>query len=97
MKLVQERTDNLNILVGKDRSKGLYEVLFDSRQTEPRVSVGSTWVGHDKRYNRKFLLRVMDLGYGSDFDLLSILNSIHIAKTLGQPLDQILDTVSSVA
>ena len=76
MKLVQERVVPLNILVGKERSKGLYEVLFDSCQTEPRVALGSTWVGHDKRYNRRFLLRVVDMGYVGDFDLSLILSSL---------------------
>ena len=76
MKLARERVEPLNILVGKERIKGLYEVLFDSRQIEPRVAMGSTWVGHDKRYNRRFLLRVVDLGYGGDFDLSLILSSL---------------------
>jgi DNA helicase HerA-like ATPase len=76
MKLADIRTEPINILVGKERSKGLYEVLFDSRQTVPRVALGSTWTGHDKRYNRRFLLRVVDLGYAEDFDLLPILTSV---------------------
>jgi hypothetical protein len=86
MKLVQERIDTLNVLVGKERSKGSYEVLFDSRQTDPRVSIGSTWVGHDRRYDRRFLLRVIDTGYGGDFDLASILASLRANPD--QPFDE---------
>lgn len=86
MKVVQERAEPLNVLVGKERSKGLYEVLFDSRQTQPRVSLGSTWVGHDRRYNRRFLLRAVDLGYGGDFDLNLILSSLRANPD--QPFDE---------
>ena len=85
MKLVQERVEPLNVLVGKERTKGLYEVLFDSRQVEPRVAMGSTWVGHDRRYDRRFLLRVVDLGYGGDFDLGMILTSLRTSPD--QPFD----------
>lgn len=69
MKAARHADHPINILVGKDRSKNLYEVLFDSRQIEPRVSVGSAWVGTDHRHNRRFLLRVIELGYNTGVDL----------------------------
>lgn len=86
MKLVKQNTGPINVLAGKERSKNLYVVIFDARQVTPRVSIGSTWVGHDHRYNRRFLFRVVELGYTEDFDLKLILGSIR--ENPEQPLDE---------
>ena len=76
MKLTQSSNDPLNILIGRERNKGLYEVIFDHRQVTPRVSVGSAWIATDRRYNRKFLLRAVDLGYHGDFDVERVVDTI---------------------
>lgn len=85
MKTVQHSQEPINILVGKDRAKGLFVVLIDHQQTAPRVSIGSAWVGTDRRYNRRFLLRVVELGYIDDFDLKMAVSSIRANPT--QPFD----------
>ncbi len=85
MKTVQPSQEPVNILVGKDRAKGLYVVLFDHRQVAPRASIGSAWIGTDRRYNRRFVLRVVELGYIDDFDLKMAVSSIRANPT--QPFD----------
>lgn len=86
MKTVQSGQEPVNLLVGKDRPKGLFIVLFDHRQTDPRVSIGSAWVGTDRRYNRRFLLRVVELGYNDDFDLKMVVDNIR--DNPSQPFDE---------
>ncbi len=85
MKAIQPSPEPLNILVGKDRAKGLYEVLFDHRQAQPRASVGSAWIGTDVRQDRRFLFRVNELGYNTEFDLKDIL--INMQARPKQPFD----------
>src|SRR3990172_9222759 len=73
MKAVSQNNHPVNVLMGKDRNRNFYIVNFDSRQVTPRLSLGSTWVGQDKRHNRRFLLRVVELGYPDDYDPTNIL------------------------
>lgn len=76
MKSVQTSEKPLNLIIDKDRSKGLYLVDFDYRQNDPRVAIGSTWIAEDSRFNRKFLMRVVDLGYHTDYDQDRIIKTV---------------------
>jgi hypothetical protein len=76
VKKIQNNTDSVNVIVGKDRQRGFYIAHFDSRQTTPRIMIGSTWVAHDKRYDRRYLVRVVETGYNDDYDLKQILTMV---------------------
>lgn len=65
-----------NVILGKDRSRNLYIAHFDSQQVDPRVTIGSTWIGHDKRYDRRFLMRVVESAYNEDYDRQRILSLV---------------------
>lgn len=73
VKKIQNNTDPVNLIVGKDRQRDFYIAYFDSRQTTPRIMIGSTWVAHDQRYDRKYLVRIVETGYNDDYDLKQIL------------------------
>jgi hypothetical protein len=76
VKYIENNQKPVNVITGKDKQKGFYIAQFDSRQVEPRVTVGSTWLAHDMRYNRKFVVRVVDINYNDDYDLKQILNMV---------------------
>lgn len=83
MKTLHDNNEPVNTLVGKDRTRNLYEVIFDAKQISPRVTIGSTWIGFDKRHSRKFLMRVVDMGYSDDYDLKQILGQIRDSPSQG--------------
>jgi hypothetical protein len=85
VKKIQNHTDQVNVIVGKDRQRGFYIAHFDSRQVKPRVTIGSTWVAHDQRYDRKYLVRVVETGYNDDYDLKQILSIVR--ENPQQPFD----------
>jgi hypothetical protein len=85
VKKIQNHTDPVNVIVGKDRQRGFYIAHFDSRQVKPRVTIGSTWVAHDQRYDRKYLVRVVETGYNDDYDLKQILSIVR--ENPQQPFD----------
>lgn len=85
MKVIQNRTDPVNVVVAKDTRRELYIAQFDALQVNPRVSVGSTWVAFDQIYNRRFLMRVVEIGYNEDFDLKQVLPIIR--ENPKQPFD----------
>lgn len=85
MKVIYPATEPVNILIGKDRSRNLYVATFDSRQISPRVSVGSIWIAHDRRYGRRFFVRVVETGYNDSYDLERILTSVR--ENPHQPFD----------
>jgi hypothetical protein len=85
VKKIQNHTDPVNVIVGKDRQRSFYIAHFDSRQVNPRVMIGSTWIAHDQRYNRKYLARVVETGYNDDYDLKQILSIVH--ENPNQPFD----------
>lgn len=76
MKTIQTPEEPINVIVGKDRQRGFYVAIFDSRQVEPRVTVGSTWSAYDQRYKRRYLMRVVETGYNDDYDLRLILGLV---------------------
>jgi energy-coupling factor transporter ATP-binding protein EcfA2 len=83
MKTLHDNNEPVNTVVGKDRTRNLYEVIFDAKQINPRVTIGSTWIALDKRYSRKYLMRVVDMGYSDDYDLKQILGQIRDSPTQG--------------
>lgn len=85
MKIIQNTQSPVNVIVGKDRQRGFYIAIFDSRQVEPRITVGSTWVAHDQRYQRRYLMRVVETGYNDDYDLKQILSLVR--DNPDQPFD----------
>jgi len=85
VKKIESNHIPVNVIIGKDKQKGFYIAQFDSRQIEPRVTIGSTWLAHDKRYERKFLVRVVDINYNDNYDLKQILSMIH--ENPKQPFD----------
>lgn len=85
VKKIQNHNEPVNVIVGKDRQQGFYIAHFDSRQVNPRVTTGSTWVAHDQRYNRKYLVRVVDTNYNNDYDLKQILAMVR--ENPQQPFD----------
>lgn len=85
VKRIQNHSDPVNVIVGKDRQRNLYIAHFDSRQIKPRVTIGSTWVAHDQRYDRKYLVRVVDTNYNDDYDLKQILAMVR--ENPQQPFD----------
>jgi DNA helicase HerA-like ATPase len=76
MKTIRKPENPVNVIVSKDRQRGFYIAIFDSRQVEPRVTIGSTWAAHDKRYGRRYLMRVIETGYNDDYDLKQILGLV---------------------
>jgi hypothetical protein len=76
MKTIQTPEKPVNVIIGKDRQRGFYIAIFDSRQVKPRVTVGSTWVADDRRHKRKYLMRVVDTSYNDDYDLKQILGLV---------------------
>jgi DNA helicase HerA-like ATPase len=85
MKVIQQNNEPINVIIDKDRQRGLYIAHFDYRQTSPRVSLGSTWVAKDIRHNRRFLMRVVDTAYNTNYDLKQILS--HVRDDPNQPFD----------
>jgi DNA helicase HerA-like ATPase len=85
VKHIENNQHPVNIIVGKEKQKGFYIAQFDSRQVNPRVTIGSTWLAHDKRYDRKFLVRVIDINYNDDYDLKQILAMVR--ENPQQPFD----------
>jgi energy-coupling factor transporter ATP-binding protein EcfA2 len=81
MKRVQSNEDPINIIFDKDRPKGMYIADFDYKQTTPRVTIGSTWVGEDIRYNRRYLFRVVDMGYHTNYSQDDIVKSVREEPT----------------
>lgn len=76
MKTIPVLTEPVNVVCGKDARRGLYIAIFDPKQENPRVEVGSYWVGKDIRHKRRFLMRVVETGFNEDFDLKQILSAI---------------------
>ncbi len=85
MKQVTQPKEPANVIVGKDRARNLFIAFFDSQQVTPRVTVGSAWLAHDRRYGRKYLMRVVETAYNDDFDLKQILSSVR--ESPSQPFD----------
>ncbi len=85
VKRIEDNLDPVNVIIGKDKQKGFYIAKFDSKQVLPRVTIGSTWLAHDKRYKRKFLVRVVDINYNDNYDLKQILSMVH--ENPEQPFD----------
>ncbi|MEM9680568.1 MAG: ATP-binding protein [Bacteroidota bacterium] len=79
MKSVNIDSNPTNILFNKDRSSGLYLADFDHRQTSPRLTLGSRWIGEDNRYNRKYLFRVVDMGYQTEYSSGDALRNVREA------------------
>jgi hypothetical protein len=73
---MQKGDEPINVIYDKDRSKGLYIADFDYRQTDPRVTIGSTWAGEDVRYDRRYLFRVVDMGYHTNYSQDDIVKSV---------------------
>lgn len=84
-KTINEQTEPVNVIIDKDRQRNLYIVQFDARQINPRVTVGSTWVAHDRRHDHRYLMRVVEISYSDGFDLQRILSLVH------QNPDQLFD------
>lgn len=85
MKQITRPIEPVNVVVGKDRTRNLFIAFFDSQQDKPRVTVGSAWLAHDRRYDRKYLMRVVETAYNDDFDLKQILSSVR--ENPSQPFD----------
>lgn len=85
MKQYQKPDEPVNVIGSKDRSRNFYIAYFDATQINPRVTLGSLWIGIDKRYNRKYLMRVIEMGYSDDYEKSNILYSIR--ENPNQPLD----------
>src|SRR6266511_967708 len=85
VKRIEENQEPVNVIIGKEKQKGFYIAQFDSRQVKPRVTIGSTWLAHDTRYERKFVVRVVDINYNDDYDLKQILTMVH--ENPKQPFD----------
>jgi len=85
VKRIEESQNPVNVIIGKDKQKGFYIAQFDSRQVKPRVTIGSTWLAHDTRYDRKFLARVVEINYNDSYDLKQILSMVH--ENPKQPFD----------
>ena len=74
MKQIIVPSEPINVLF--DKEQGLYLADFDYRQSSPRVTIGSTWIGEDKRYNRCYLFRVVDMGYRTSYSQEGIVKSV---------------------
>lgn len=85
VKRIEENLNPVNVIIGKEKQKGFYIAKFDSRQITPRVTIGSTWLAHDTRYERKFLVRVVETYYNDDYDQKQILSMVH--ENPRQPFD----------
>ncbi|MBC7876106.1 MAG: ATP-binding protein [Anaerolineales bacterium] len=86
VKRIEDNLNPVNVIIGKDKQKGFYIAKFDSKQVLPRVTMGSTWLAHDKRYKRKFLVRVVDINYNDNYDLKQILSMVD--ENPEQPFDK---------
>jgi hypothetical protein len=85
MKTIEVSKEPINVLISKDIRRDLYVAIFDSKQMQPRVEIGSYWVAIDQRYDRRFLMRMVEAGYNDDYDLKMILASIR--ENPNQPFD----------
>jgi energy-coupling factor transporter ATP-binding protein EcfA2 len=85
MKTIEISKDPINILINKDIRRDLYVAIFDSKQIQPRVEIGSYWVAIDQRHERRFLMRMVEAGYNDKYDLQMILASIR--ENPNQPFD----------
>ena len=85
MKIIKKTQKPVSVIVSKDRHRGFFIAVFDSGQVAPRVTIGSTWVAHDQRYGRRYLMRVVETGYNDDYDLKQILGLVR--DNPDQPFD----------